>query len=81
MSPTYRKQRRERIGAETPGAADGEGRAMTQKILLRGRDWMLWLWPYLVTRPRWGTEHGTDRRSHWLWLWCVQVWWSTKNTK
>jgi hypothetical protein len=54
-------------------------RRMTRRhprILINGRRWMLWLWPYLVTRPRWGTQHGTDGRSHSLWLWCLQVWWS-----
>jgi hypothetical protein len=49
---------------------------MQPRILIDGRRWMLLLWPYLVTRPRWGTQHGTDGRSHWLWLWCLQVWWS-----
>ena len=48
---------------------------MQQQILMRCKHWMLWFWPYMVAHPRWGIEHGTDGRSHWLWLWCVQVWW------
>ena len=51
------------------------------RILADGKDWMLWFWPYRVTQPKLGMEHGTDGRSHSLWLWCIQVWWSSAEHK
>ena len=54
---------------------------MQQRILMRGKRWLLMFWPYHVLRPWWGMQHGTDGKSHWFLFWCFQYWWqcSRKN--
>ena len=48
---------------------------MEQRILMRGKRWMLWYWPYHVLHPWWGFRHGLDGKSHSFMFWCLQYWW------
>jgi hypothetical protein len=48
---------------------------MEQRILMRGKQWMLWFWPYHVLHPWWGFRHGLDGKCHSFLFWCLQFWW------